>query len=152
MMPEFNSELKALLKERGLTQKWLAEKTGMALPTINQYCRGVRTPRMYAVIAISNALGISVNQLFGTKDTSEMLPDVTIEQGVTIADRLKKLRNRCGATQKEIATACGWKESQYRAYELGRIEPSSGSLIRLSMALKSSPNEILGWEGNSDGA
>ncbi len=68
----------------------------------------------------------------------------------SIAGRLKKLRYQRGATQKEIATACGWKESQYRAYELGRIEPASNSLIKLSVALKSSPNEILGWEDGGD--
>ena len=75
-----------------------------------------------------------------------MMPEIS----VTIAERLKKLRKQLGATQKEIATACGWQESQYRAYELGRIEPASGSLIKLSVALKSSPNEILGWERETE--
>lgn len=105
---------------------------------------------MYALIAMSNALNISVGQLCGTQDVDDIRSSTTIEQSTTIADRLKKLRSRCGATQKEIATACGWQESQYRAYELGRIEPSSGSIIKLSVALKSSPNEILGWEYDAE--
>ena len=56
--------IKEARKNKGLTQKQLAEKTGLATVTIQQYERNLREPRLKNIIA--NALNVSPESLFGS--------------------------------------------------------------------------------------
>ena len=53
-------------KRKGCTQKQLAEKTGLATVTIQQYERNLREPRLKNIIKIANALNVSPESLFGS--------------------------------------------------------------------------------------
>ncbi|MFR6566899.1 MAG: helix-turn-helix domain-containing protein [Blautia wexlerae] len=58
--------IKEARKNKGLTQKQLAEKTGLAVVTIQQYERNLREPRLKNIIKIANALNVSPESLFGS--------------------------------------------------------------------------------------
>lgn len=58
--------IKEARKNKGLTQKQLAEKTGLATVTIQQYERNLREPRLKNIIKIANALNVSPESLFGS--------------------------------------------------------------------------------------
>lgn len=58
--------IKEARKNKGLTQKQLAEKTGLAVVTIQQYERNLREPRLKNIIKIANALHVTPGSLFGS--------------------------------------------------------------------------------------
>jgi len=57
--------IRAARKKAKLTQKELAEKSGLATITIQQYERNLREPRLENIKKIANALDVSVDSLFG---------------------------------------------------------------------------------------
>lgn len=61
--------IKEARKSFGLTQRELAEKSGTATGTIQQYELGKRQPRLEQLQRISNALNVPLSQLVGTSDT-----------------------------------------------------------------------------------
>ena len=75
--------IKKARKERGLTQKELAKKVGVATGTIQQYELGKREPRMFHLNLVARALGIPVSRFLETDD-DPMLPEVR----KTFTDRL----------------------------------------------------------------
>lgn len=56
-----------------------------------------------------------------------------------MGNRIRKLRERRGLTQKELAEACGIGESALRSYELGARYPKDKVLDKLAKALKVRP-------------
>lgn len=58
--------IKQARKSKGLTQKQLAEKTGLAAVTIQQYERNLREPRLENVKKIALALNIPTDSLLGS--------------------------------------------------------------------------------------
>ncbi len=68
------------------------------------------------------------------------------EKGViflTLADRLRKFREACGFSQQQIADKLNIHRATYSYYELGRTEPSSDNLVRLSRIFNVSLNALL---------
>lgn len=56
-------QIKAIRKQKGLTQKQLAELTGLLEPTIRKYESGQRIPKSDNLIKIASALGVHPSQL-----------------------------------------------------------------------------------------
>jgi transcriptional regulator with XRE-family HTH domain len=57
------AKVKRMLKERKLSQKWLAEKTGLVDGMISMLLRGERTMMAYQIERIAAALGVSPAEL-----------------------------------------------------------------------------------------
>ena len=55
--------IKAIRKEKGLTQKELASKLGIAYQTLAQWENGFRNPKYETLVRIADALGVSVSSL-----------------------------------------------------------------------------------------
>lgn len=68
-------KLKKIRKERGFTQKRLAEKAGLAEVTIRQYESGKREPKFKMVEKLAKALEISAAELTGDYSPSADLPE-----------------------------------------------------------------------------
>jgi DNA-binding Xre family transcriptional regulator len=58
---EFSIRLRRLMYRQGITQKELAEETGISEITISNYITGKRTPSFYNVDKISKALKCSID-------------------------------------------------------------------------------------------
>jgi len=74
--------IKKLKKNLGFTNEQLAEKSGVAVGTINK-ALGTETkePSLSTVIKISSALGVSVNELiFGQEKKPEDTDDLPVEE------------------------------------------------------------------------
>lgn len=61
---EIGKRIKQYRKEKGFTQKELAETIGCAEMTISQYERGLYSPKIDTRIALANALGVPYVELF----------------------------------------------------------------------------------------
>lgn len=68
MCMNIGQRIKEARKNAGLTQRELAEKSGTATGTIQQYELGKRQPRLEQLRAIAAALGVQVVDLLGPYD------------------------------------------------------------------------------------
>ena len=69
------------------------------------------------------------------------------EQGArAIGQRLAHIRKVRGLTQTDVAGQLGLAQSVYSTYESGDLRLHGELLLQLSSILKTSPNEILGFE------
>jgi transcriptional regulator with XRE-family HTH domain len=57
------NRIKEVLKDKGISQTWLAEKTGKSYNSINEYARNVRQPSVEDLYKIAGILNISVKEL-----------------------------------------------------------------------------------------
>jgi len=57
------NRIKEVLKDKGITQTWLAKKTGKSYNTINEYSRNVRQPSLEDLYVIADILDVSVKEL-----------------------------------------------------------------------------------------
>ena len=64
---EIGQSIQEVRKKAKLTQKELAEKVGIATITVQQYERGVRTPKIETLQKIAQALNIDVGVLYGVE-------------------------------------------------------------------------------------
>lgn len=51
------------LKEKDMTQRELAEETGLTESIISRYCHGTRNPRLYNVLKIAEVLDLTLDDL-----------------------------------------------------------------------------------------
>lgn len=63
--------LAALLSERGLSQKQLAEATNLTPAAVSRYVSGVREPRAITVAAMAKALGVAPSDITGDETARE---------------------------------------------------------------------------------
>tara|TARA_B100000963_G_C22626559_1_gene672676 strand:- start:162 stop:338 length:177 start_codon:yes stop_codon:yes gene_type:complete len=55
--------IKEVLVDKGISQTWLAKKTGKSYNTINEYVRNVRQPSLEYLYNIAKILSIDVRDL-----------------------------------------------------------------------------------------
>ena len=65
---QIGTRIKDARTKAGYTQKELAERSGMATVTVQQYERGVREPRSGHLQRIADTLGITSDYLYGLTD------------------------------------------------------------------------------------
>lgn len=59
-----SENLRRIIQERGIKQGFIAEKAGLSKNQISEILRNRRTIRPYELVAISNVLGIQIQELF----------------------------------------------------------------------------------------
>ncbi len=57
------NRIKEVLKEKGISQTWLAEKMEKSYPTINEYARNKRQPSLEDLYRIAEILNVEVKEL-----------------------------------------------------------------------------------------
>lgn len=67
------NKLAALLKERGMSQKELAEAACLTPASVSRYVNGEREPRAHTVAALADVLGVKPLDIIGTYDEQEMV-------------------------------------------------------------------------------
>jgi transcriptional regulator with XRE-family HTH domain len=61
------NRIKEILKAKGITQTWLAEKMGKSYTTINEYARNVRQPSVEDLYEIADILQVQATDLLVNK-------------------------------------------------------------------------------------
>jgi putative transcriptional regulator len=57
------NRIKEVLKDKGISQTWLAEKTCKSYNSINEYARNIRQPSVEDLCKIADISNISVKEL-----------------------------------------------------------------------------------------
>lgn len=91
--------LKSILKERGKSQTWLSEKTGIDRSEINRIINGRKAPRGEHLRWMATALGMDITEMVG----EATLPDATAKE----AARLQSLMEQklLAESERDIALA-----------------------------------------------
>lgn len=61
------NRIKEVLKDKGISQTWLAKQTGKSYNTINEYARNVRQPSLEDLFKIAVILKIEAKDLLEAK-------------------------------------------------------------------------------------
>jgi transcriptional regulator with XRE-family HTH domain len=62
-----NDRLKSLMREKGLNQKQLAQKTNLTEAAVSKYLSGGRRPQLAVLVTLAATLGTSTDYLVGVK-------------------------------------------------------------------------------------
>ena len=57
------NRIKEVLNEKGIKQKWLAEKLGKSLNMVNDYCNNRRQPNLTLLFLIAELLKVNPKEL-----------------------------------------------------------------------------------------
>ena len=66
------NRIKEVLKDKGISQTWLAKQTGKSYNTINEYARNVRQPSVEFLYEIAEILNIEAKELLIDRDIKWM--------------------------------------------------------------------------------
>lgn len=77
----FNEILNQELQKQNITQRELANRTGLTEVSIGRYCNGQRSPNVNTIVKIANELHVNTDYLLGRKSV----------ESVTIQDVIQKL-------------------------------------------------------------
>lgn len=136
-MNDLGKIIKKARENARLTQRQLAEKTGLATVTIGQYERGGRNPGGPQLQLLADALGVSV-QIFSPQfweapyipdPTEQYIPGVDDEEddesleiqfGPNLSENIRIARKAAGLTQTQLAEQTGVALGTIQQYESGR--------------------------------
>ena len=65
------NRIKQVLEEKGIKQKWLAEKEGKSYNMVNGYVQNRQQPRIEVLYEIAEILGVSVKELLIDNETKK---------------------------------------------------------------------------------
>lgn len=104
--------IQKIRKEKGYTQKQLAEKCGVATGTIQQYELNKREPRQEQLCKIAKALDVSIDYLKTGKSSDELWEEIMHDvYKSSIGATIREEREKQGLTQKELANYTGLTEA-----------------------------------------
>lgn len=67
------NRLKAVLAERGRTNKWLAEKLGKNITTVSRWCTNENQPALETLVEIAEILDVEAVELLTSKKEIALL-------------------------------------------------------------------------------
>ncbi len=95
----FQDNLKALRKEKGITQEELAARLNVVRQTVSKWEKGLSVPDSDLLIKLAEILDVPVSRLLGSKIETEAKPDALAEQLSLINEQLaikKGGQGECG--------------------------------------------------------
>ena len=82
---DFGRKIKKIMKQRGITQSWLAQKTGATEATLSRYINGNRKPQADIAAAIAEALDVSLDYLLGITGCPAPIRTITTEESIMLS-------------------------------------------------------------------
>jgi len=140
VMVNFAERLKALRRDKAVTQKSMAEYLGMREQAYQMYEYGKREPNHETTIKLADYFNVSLDYLVGRSAN----PEVAGYTRTKFAERLEILRIKKDVTKRTIAKYLEIHERTYQMYENDKREPSQEDLIKLANYFNVSSDYLLG--------
>ena len=116
--------IKKLRKNKGLSQKQLAEILNLSEITIRRYEKCSNIPTIKTLDKIARALDVPLNELLGTNaTTNDIGRKITLEQSIN------------DVSHEELAEKTGIDEKHLRVIKSGQINPTQKELNKIANAL-----------------
>ena len=143
VLSKFVENLKDLMFDNKLSQKKLADSTGIDRASINRYLKGNCIPNLKAVVKLCDYFCCSVDFLIGksTENTQiKFLPCPPFSQ------RLHLFLEKYGGTPLSLCKKVGLPDSKFYGWLNGTNFPRSDSVDKLAEFFKISIDQFLGRE------
>jgi transcriptional regulator with XRE-family HTH domain len=129
--------LRELRQARGLTQRQLAEASGVNRATLqNLELSRVTRPWQHVIHALADALGVEPNDLTtDVFDPANPKPPKHGQTEIPIGGRLRELRAERGLSQETLASYAGLSRQGIQKIENGSIHVRLSTLQQLALAL-----------------
>ena len=134
----FGEELKKLLKEKEMTQRQLARKTGISEPTISTYARGVTRPSNEYLGKIEKVLKVSFKKYYEPEEYNRILE----KNGVSIGYVIKKKLRSKNMSQYKLANLIEVNPEVISLYVNNKRIPNKKTLKKLQKVLGISVDEF----------
>jgi transcriptional regulator with XRE-family HTH domain len=81
----FSARLQEAIRMRGVTQRWVADKSGTTEATISRYAKAVHDPAVIEILSgISSALNVSSDYLIGLTNVPEVRNSIPADQRILL--------------------------------------------------------------------
>jgi len=145
MPNDFAQNLIYLRGERDLTQQELGDAVGVSPSQISRYEAGQAMPRKTVLRKLSEALGVSVDELQGRSENQE---DYRLYEG--FSSRFLDIRARACISKRKLSEMTGIKKEVLAEFEMGTLSPSTGDLQRLAQAFEVDVSELAGTKDQEE--
>lgn len=132
---DIGNNIKKIRKRKGMTQKELGNKCGIADSAIRRYELGGANPKRETLQKIANALDVSIYVLTGESKTLS---------SPHIGKQIKKYREEAGLYQRELAEYLKVSQQVIATWEIGRSAPSTEKLFEICQILNVSLYDMYG--------
>lgn len=139
---ETGKVIRKIRTERELTQKQLAEKSGLSVSVIQKYELGDRKPKLETLINIAMALNVPVSQLMESSNSEPNIDSLT-QYLRNVGARIKFFRERVPYTQKELAELAGISVSALDQIEQGKANPTLGMIGNIAAPIGVTVNTLI---------
>jgi transcriptional regulator with XRE-family HTH domain len=120
-------KIRVLREQRGWSLGELSRRADLSPAHLSEVERGLSAASLKVLEKIAEVLEVPSAVLLGSEEVD------------ALGDRMRRLRERVGLTQKELADAVGVTGALVGQIETGRMQPSVSTLTRLAHALGVSP-------------
>ena len=144
----FPLRLKRARKSYGFTQDEVAKELMMNRVNLSRYETGVNEPDMETIAQLADFYGVSTDWLLGKGENSSKpaISNWTGSKGhiKSFPEKLKEARKKSGLSQAKVAKILKIPRSTITKYELGQLQPSLETLIRLTVFYGITSDWLLG--------
>lgn len=140
-LSKFAENLKDLLSDSGLTQKELAEKTGIEPASINRYLKGNCEPTVKNVVALADFFNCSVDFLLGLTEEQASTPFLPCPP---LVERLNYYYTLSGLSGYELCEKAELPSSRFYHWLKGTHTPTIDSIEKFAKFFKCTIDEFLG--------
>jgi len=144
----FPIRLKRARKLHGFTQIDVARELLMSQVNISKYETGSNEPDIETIAQLADFYGVTTDWLLGRGENPGKNPISTWDRQQnhtnTFPDKLKKARKKTGLSQEKVAKILKMSKSNIAKYELGQLQPSLETLIRLTVFYGVTSDWLLG--------
>ena len=142
-LSRFADNLQDLIIDSKLTQKQLAEKTGIDKASINRYKAGNCMPNLKATVIIAEYFNCSIDFLIGKTEESnhaDFLPCPPFRE------RLELYLERYGGTAYSLCKTVGLPDNKFYGWLAGTNFPRMDNVEKLADYFKCTIDQFLGRE------
>ena len=144
----FPLRLKKARNAHGFTQIEVAKELLLNRVNLSRYETGAVEPDIETIAQLADFYGVTTDWLIGRVEKTDKNPVSTWDrqQGHTesFPDKLKKARKKTGMSQEKVAKILKMSKSNIAKYELGQLQPSLETLIRLTVFYGVTSDWLLG--------
>ena len=142
-MSKFVENLKDLMFDNNLTQKDLADNTGIDRASISRYLKGNCIPNLKAVVKLSEYFNCSVDFLIGKSTENNHIKFLLCPP---FSERLKLYLDKYDGTALNLCKVVGLPDSRFYGWLAGTNFPRIDSVEKLADYFKVSIDQFLGRE------
>jgi transcriptional regulator with XRE-family HTH domain len=142
----FNQRLYRTRSDKKITAADIRKLTGIAPGILSQYEMNRQMPGFKSLVALAEAIDVSLDYLCGFSDVREPLPRMLDLQPVAFASRLDQLLAARNLTAHGLGNLIKMQSQHINKWRKSYSHPSYWTLLEIAKQTKTSVNWLCGYE------